>query len=180
VKVFFSLSREDEHHTSSKDEGLFLTVSVHELVINADRIVQDPSKPVDHQGSSFIHPIQTYGIHMKFETPTETSQMFGGQPLHFRSPGLHGARLRQAHSPRPYSVARHAVAAVTATHHPQRTGVASPAVAARPCHSLQSPRRLQPQEVYEMQHPRRWGWDGWDFLNDGGGLGLGVLEVERG
>ena len=59
-------------------------------------------------------------------------------------------------------------------------GVASPAVAARPCHSLQSPRRLQPQEVYEMQHPRRWGWDGWDFLNDGGGLGLGVLEVERG
>lgn len=68
--------------------------------------------------------------------------------------GLHGARLRQAHSPRPYSVARHAVAAVTATHHPQRTGVASPAVAARPCHSLQSPRRLQPQEVYEMQHPR--------------------------
>jgi hypothetical protein len=27
-----------------------------------------------------------------------------------------------------------------------------------------------------MQHPRRWGWDGWDFLNDFGGLGLGVLE----
>lgn len=64
--------------------------------------------------------------------------------------GLHGARIRQAHSPRPYSVARHAVAAVTATQHPP--GVASPAPRG---HALQSPRRLQPQEVYEMQHPRR-------------------------
>eukprot|EP00434_Breviolum_minutum_P020916 symbB.v1.2.018454.t1/scaffold1471.1/size116838/2 len=63
--------------------------------------------------------------------------------------GLHGARIRQAHSPRPYSVARHAVAAVTATQHPP--GVASPAPRG---HALQSPRRLQPQEVYEMQHPR--------------------------
>lgn len=75
----------------------------------------------------------------------------GGAGLH----ATHGAR-RQAHSPRPYSVARHAVAAV-ASHRP---GVASPA---RPCHSLQSPRRLQPQEVYEMQHPRRGGKDGGKF-----------------
>ncbi|CAK8987085.1 unnamed protein product [Durusdinium trenchii] len=66
-------------------------------------------------------------------------------PLASTPRGLHGARLRQAHSPRPYSVARHAVATVTG--HPR--AFASPL----PGYTLQSPRRLAPQEVYEM-NPR--------------------------
>ena len=102
---------------------------------------------MDHYGSIFPTFFGHPTCQLFFQLHFFCRSFFFNHPAPLVS-GLHGARLRQAHSPRPYSVARGAVAAMTAVAAPR---VASPG----PCHSLQSPRRLQPQEVYEMQHPRR-------------------------